>query len=217
MDPRVTADEIAATPRQDEGLERLALSLDADRIVASTDTYERVVADVAAIRALAPSLADIDYRGFDDAKQLLVNMDDEGNALLEAGQYAAWDCLNEFYGLQQAEITVLDGIDVTYATLTLKGLYNLGLVAEAYEQLPNVTSVGANVFVGDGPTMCAARAGEVYEYVVDRRGGDCPAGCTTHDATYFVSSASGVVDEVETWDEGTAPEWFTRLCQLGPL
>jgi hypothetical protein len=63
----------------------------------------------------------------------------------------------------------------------------------------------------------AWRDGERYEYVVDRRGGDCPAGCTTHDAHHVATDAAGEVTRLEAWQQGElsnepAPDWFRRIC-----
>ena len=101
------------------------------------------------------------------------------------------------------------------ATLTLKGLYNLELLASLYAQLPGIVNVESNSFGGDGSTICARRAGTEIEYVFDRGSGDCPAGCIDHVAKRVVSTSAGAISPRETWDSqsGTPrPEWFTRAC-----
>src|SRR6185312_12133886 len=55
--PPTAAEGVAATPRADVNLELLALSIDPGRITADEDTYQRVVADITAIRKADPSLA----------------------------------------------------------------------------------------------------------------------------------------------------------------
>ena len=214
--PLGAAEDIAASPREDKNLEQLALSLDNDRVVASQDTYERVIADVQAIRKLDPARADIPYSPPDDAQMLLLSMSDLAFQNVEAGTYSAWDCLTSFYGLVNKHTMTTFGRN--YVTLTLEGNYNLELLAdEVFSKLPGVKSVVSNASGGDGPTICARRDADTIDYVVDRRDGDCFAGCFLHDAKHFVSSAKGVVEARETWqgDAGaTRPDWYTKTCPL---
>ena len=213
--PIGSAAAIAASPRADQNLELLALRLDAGEVVATQATYDRVIADVTAIRALAPALADVGYFPPHDGKTLLVQPSEQVFKLIEAGQYSAWDCLNEFYGLTSIEPQRFS-IGSSFVLVKLKGLYDLALLAGVYAQLPGITSVEPDGFGGDNAKICAARAGDQFEYMVDRAGGDCPAGCTTHDAQHFRSSAPGVVEALETWNSESgapAPQWFTRMCR----
>ena len=211
--PLGTAEELALTPRQDEGLELLALSLEPGNLTASQATYDRVTADVAVIRELAPEIAEIDHRS-SDGRRLNLLFTDVGAQALAAGEYSAWDCLNDFYGVSSAQTYDLFG--ETRATLVLDGIYDIALLAELYAELPEVVSAEADGLVGDGPTICAARDGDRYEYVVDDAGGDCPAGCTEHEAHHFESDAAGQVTALDVWDSADgqpAPDWFRDLCR----
>jgi hypothetical protein len=67
-------EDLVATPRAQENLEFLALVVEPDAVVASQANYERVVADVAAIRALVPDLASIEYRPSHDGKNVHISM-----------------------------------------------------------------------------------------------------------------------------------------------
>jgi hypothetical protein len=90
------------------------------------------------------------------------------------------------------------------------------VLASVYAELPGIENVDPSVTPADGPTICAARDGDIYDYVVDRAGGDCLFGCTTHDAHHFRSTAPGEIEVLESWnsESGTsAPEWFTRACR----
>ena len=173
-----------------------------------------MVADVKAIRAAEPALADVDYFAPNDGKTLLLTPNEVTFESIDPGDYSAWDCLNDFYGLESIEpnrATIGD----SHVLLTLKGLYNMNLVGEVYGKLPGIESVEANSFGGDGPTICAQRSGSTIEYVVDRAGGDCPGGCTTHDAHRFVSTAAGMIEAREVWSPDmfeTPPDWFSRVC-----
>jgi hypothetical protein len=212
--PLGTAEELALTPRQDEGLELLALSLEPGNITASQATYDRVTADVAAIRALAPELAEIGYGAASDSQSVILHFTDVGAQALAAGEYSAWQCLNDFYRVSDTQTFDLSGD--TWAILVFDGVYDIALLAELYARLPGVVSAEVNATAGDGPTLCAARDGDRYEYVVDDAGGDCPSGCTEHDAHHFESDAAGQVAALEVWnseDGQPAPEWFVDLCR----
>ena len=213
-EPIGTAEELALTPRSDVNLEQLALSLDTGRLTASSSTYDRVIADVAAIRALSPELADIGYFAPHDGKELFLSLTDIAAQSLAAGDYSAWDCLNETYGL--TGIDANDGAGGAYVLIELQGTYDIPQHAQLYAQLPGVRGAEANGFVGDGSTLCAARDGDRYEYVVDRAGGDCPSGCTEHEGHHFVSDAAGQITAQGVWslESGEpAPEWFGRICR----
>lgn len=208
--PIGSAEEIAATPRDDANLELLALALDTAEIVATQETYDRVIADVAAIRALEPSIADVGYLGSNDGKQLLLSPDDKTMQSIAAGEYSAWDCLNDFYQLDPTKPMPIQ-VGSSFVVITLKGQYHLGQLSDLYAKLPGIESVEPNSFIGDGPSIHARHRGDDIEYIVDRAGGDCPAGCTSHDAHFFVSTAPGVVEAMGSWNSEAGempPAWF---------
>lgn len=201
---------IAATPREDEDAELLALHLDGT-LVATQETYDRLVADTAVIKTLIPSVS-VQYHAPYDGKSLGLRPTEEAAQAMQAGTYHAWDCLNDFYGLEATSAEYSSLIDAWFATVRLKGRYNLELLAEVYAQLPGIDEATPNWSGGDGPTTCARRSNGVYEYVVDDRTGDCPAGCTSTTAYYFTSPAQGQVQLVESWDGGVSPGWYS-ICQ----
>jgi hypothetical protein len=213
--PLGTPEEIAATPRDDSNLEALALELDAGEVTATQETYERVTADVARIRELEPDLSDVGFFRPHDGTTLILTPSDVAFASMQAGEYSAWDCLNDFYGLQGIEL--YDSmLGSPWLTIELEGNYGLDVLSLVYAELPGIETAQPNHFGGDGPTLCAERDGDVYEYVVDRAGGDCPSGCTSHEAYLFRSTRAGEVEALEAWDSmsvASAPAWFTRLCR----
>ena len=205
--------EIALTPRADENLELLALSLEPDALTASQANYERIVADMRSIRALQPAIASIGFFAPNDGKTLSVGFTDIALESVRAGDYSAWDCLNDFYELESQSIV---GIFNPSVRLKLAGIYNLGVLAELYRQLPGVEYADPDSGTGDGSSLCVGREGTRYEYVVDRAGGDCPAGCTEHEARRFVSSSAGVVQALEAWNslnDPITPDWFVQICR----
>jgi hypothetical protein len=104
-------DDLAATPRADEDAEILALELDPSRIVAREVDYGIIAEDLAAIRTLAPDLAEIHIacrgmRGFAlwwfGYSPVITEIDN--------GTFRAWDCHNAHYGIDPGDITRIDGI-----------------------------------------------------------------------------------------------------------
>lgn len=208
--PLGSAEERAATPRADENLEALALTLEPERVTASQGSYDRVVSDVAAIRALQPALADIGYRAL--TKNLYVALTSIGAQSIAAGEYSAWDCLNAAYS---ATTLLNQSFSNDSAYVTLGGIFNLPLVAAQYAELPEVTEASPDGLVGDGSSICVSRDGDHYEYLVDRAGGDCPSGCTEHELHGFTSDAAGQVTALGEWSSTSgepAPAWAT-ICQ----
>jgi hypothetical protein len=215
--PLGAAGEIAATPRDDAKLELLALRLDRDRVVARQDTYERVVADVRAIRALDPTLSNFEPLARDDGKGLSLRMSDLAFKAVEAKQYSAWDCLNDFYGVTQLEPADYRPLDLRYVNIMLKGTYNLSVLKDVYAKLPGVLSVDPSGSSAAGRNIiCARREAATTEYIFDRGAGDCLSGCTEHHAQRFTSTAPGIVEAQETWVSSPtqpAPLWFTQACR----
>jgi hypothetical protein len=211
--PLGTAEAIAATPRVDANLELLAQQLDRNEVVATQATYDRVVADIQAIRAANPALADIGFFARHDGKTLMLTTNDTTGMSIEAHEYLAWDCLNTFYGLDSIQFE--HSFIGPWATVKLKGSYNLPKLAELYSMLPGITRAAANSGGGDSSTLCAYRSGDTIEYVVDRRDGDCPAGCITSDARGFTSKAPGMIAPLGSWNSESntpKPDWLVRAC-----
>ncbi|MEY4544474.1 MAG: hypothetical protein RL685_669 [Pseudomonadota bacterium] len=210
--PLGSAEELALTPRADTNLELLALTLDTGRLTATQATYERVVADVEAIRASAPSLASLAFWPPHDGHTLAITFGSDAMDAFGAGTYTAWDCLLEAY---RAEIGGVIDTFPTYApTLYLDGIFDMPRLAELFGQLPDV-SVEINDTAGRR-TLCARREGERYEYVVDRSNGSCDStSACTGSARHFSSDAAGEVTVGEIWFAGEepAPDWFRETCE----
>lgn len=208
--PLGTAEELARTPREDAGLELLALLLDAGQVTATQATYERVVADVGAIRASASSLAALEFWGPHDGRTLRISFGERATEGLSAGTYTAWDCLLEAYRAEVGPVIDLFG---GYApTLSLGGIFDLPRVAEVFGQLPDASAEIS--LAPEQRTLCAARNGERYEYVVDRTNGSCRTSCQGN-ARHFASDQAGEIALLDLWsaDSGEPPPgWFSALC-----
>jgi hypothetical protein len=206
--PLGSAEELTLTPRAEPNLELLAFELEPENVVASQATYDRLVSDVSAVRALQPTLAEVTYSSPYGNQEIQLQLTNEASQASADGQYTAWDCLNDAYGpryFNQYGATV---------ELWLRGTYNLPLVLARYLRLPGVTG-GSSGVTGDGPTICVSREGERYEYVFDDTGGGCPGICTEHRAYYFASDASSQLTQIAVWDSksgASAPTWFRDIC-----
>ena len=189
--------EIAATPRADTNLELLALSLSPGRFIADQGVYDRVVRDVTAIRVADPSIADIDFFASTDGRGISFdNIDDDTFTEMQQGTYHAWDCLNQTYVKTGLDLGTPNPKFPNFGTITLKGIYDIPQLVPLYAELKGINSAGQNYGVGDGPTICVTQSPTVWHYVFDRAGGDCPAGCTTHEYHHFSTSLAGDIQSL---------------------
>lgn len=129
--------DLALTPRPDRDAEVLALTLDPSLAVAPQAHYEVIAGDLAAIRALAPQLAEIHencrypnglqmwfWAGMQPLMLAAVN-----------GEYHGWDCHNEAYAA--SGIGLIDGIALAFR---LDGVHG-DAVRDAYAALPGFEQV----------------------------------------------------------------------------
>lgn len=206
-----SAAEIAATPRADQNLELLALHI-AGGIVADQATYDRVVRDVGAIRGQDERVAGIQYFPRSDGKSVDLAPDAATYAAMRAGQYRAWDCLNQTYVVTNTLFADAKPPFEASVLLTLKGIYDIETVGMQYGALVGVKAYGAGLG-GDGPTICVTRESDLWHYVFDQAGGDCPSGCTEHTYYHFTTTAAGAVASLgEIPDTGDSPYTSNEAC-----
>jgi hypothetical protein len=155
--------DVAATPRPDHDAEVLALSLDPTRVAAPQARYDVVTADLAAIRALDPTLADVHVGCVVPNGIVFWLFDDlDVNDALFAGTYHAWDCHDDYFHRRQ-ELRV----DDVAVAIELDGVFGEAM-NEAYASLPGLDDQGAWWFPRDdwpgpegyGPD-CEAAAGAI--------------------------------------------------------
>lgn len=170
-----TAAEIAATPRPERSTELLALSM-GQGLTADPATYDRLVRDLAAIRDLEPAVAHVSIFPTTDAKSLSVTAADPATYdAIRRGEYHEWDCLNDWYGFESVQsVDPLPNPTSRTLQVVLKGLYDLGPVAEDYAALPGIASASPLTFplpgapAGTFPSLCAQEAdGGVFRYFFD--------------------------------------------------
>ena len=166
-----TAAEIAATPRFDRNTELLALAM-GDGLTADGALFERLFGDLTAIRRLEPELEDVEFFTQYDAKTLVLTVEDQATAeAIAAGEYDAWDCLNEHYELEFVQ--PLDPIprpDPRLIAVQLEGFYHLETIAPDYADLPGISS--AVPFTEPPPaaptgtfrSLCAREEGDTIHY-----------------------------------------------------
>jgi hypothetical protein len=120
--------DVAATPRPDRDAESLALSLDPTRTAAPQARYEVVAADLAVLRALDPTLADVHVGcPFPNGIAFWFFDDEDVNQAIFADDYHA--CHNDWFHLRA--VTRIDGLAVA---IELDGVYGEP-VAQAYAAL----------------------------------------------------------------------------------
>ncbi len=204
-----TAAEIAATPRGDRNLELLALRL-SEGVTAHEEVYQRLNRDIRAIRAQFPVVREIQYFAPHDGRGINVTLDQASYRKLQAGDYDAWECLNRHF---RAVEMAPSGSNIV--TLTLKGRYNLNVVADAYRKTMGVVAAEPVTTLGDGPTIVVTPGeGSTWHYVFDNAGGACVAGCTTHDAHYFTVRENQEPVFIDQWKYpgSSPPPWFERYA-----
>jgi hypothetical protein len=195
-------EDVSASPRADERIETLALSL-SPGLVARQEDYDRIARDVAAIEALDASLREIPVyfanAGFGRVVWVSLSTPDLPTTGPDA---AAWECLNTAMGVESVEPDTWlgEGPGVWSGTLTFRGLFRAEVLAEVYAALPFVRRAGAYVpGGGDGPTICLTPGASDWRYFFDRADGDCEAGCGSHQITGFSVSIGGEVTPLGVW------------------
>ena len=201
--------DLAATPRADENLELLALSV-SGTAVASQDIYDRVVHDVSAIPGSKPEVQGIEYFPRNDGRSLILEVDAPTAESVRAGGYHDWDQLNTRWRfVEKKELS-----DSRFLELRFRGIYDMATVAKEYAVLSGVRVAEPNGNGGDGSTICLTIEGSKYRYVFDRAGGDCPAGCTIHHEFGFSTDAAASVTPEAEWDSSAPspmPDFIRRF------
>lgn len=197
----VEPSELCLTPRADADAEWLALET-GEHFIAEEALYERVRRDLAGIRARWPTVRDIHVAPWFEPGLLISTSDPTGLVKLPA-----FDCFLRTY---RGRVTTVYPPPVPMVVAEFEGRIDVNQLRPLVMAMPNVSLVEANALVGDAPDICLSLDGNsVGTYIFDAAGGDCPAGCTTHDYTGFTSEADGGLSQLGVWLNGTArPAWF---------
>jgi hypothetical protein len=155
--------EIAATPRADEELETLALFM-GGRIAAPQAVYDRVVADVAAIRVEGQN-AEANYMSPHEPQSLILSVDADTRSQVQAGTYHAWDCLNRWYGVERIDL------NTSSVVLWFRGVLDIERLQHDYKALPGITHTSTNDYLfpllppGTG-ALCGWAVDDTFYYFV---------------------------------------------------
>jgi hypothetical protein len=171
---------------------------------------QRILGDLAVIRASFAGVADIEFRPFAAPDEILIKLTDEAQERLDGGEFYELDDLNDQYGMIHTSPSFL-----SWHTLRFDQLYNTQLVAQIYASTPGVAYAEPNYLAGDGSTISASPP----LYTFFRRWGDCPSGCIHEESwTFSVTDGEATVlgdardfDRDEITDPGIRPSFDPRL------
>jgi len=203
---RATPEETAMTPLESPEAELLAIEASGG-IVAPPALHDRIVAELAAIRADEPSLVDIEASPSWPPSSIVVSLDEEGAAAYDAGTYHGWDCPNALYDVTETDDSGLFGSII----VQFDGLYDVRQVIEDYIVLEHVVDAEPDVIGGDSSDVCLSIDGDVHTYIFDDARGDCPAGCTEHLFSGFTVDLDGTITALGSFDPADpvpAPAWY---------
>jgi hypothetical protein len=212
--PLATPSEIAATPREHAEAEFLAIRA-TRTFVAPQPVYDRIVADLARIRATFPEVVGSHHHP--PPPELRVQLTEQGCPLFDLPEHPELRCLNEYYGgRRQCDLSPTSA----FITIELEGAYSLPRLADQYGRADGVLSAHSWFVSGqDGPKVCVAIDGVAYHYLFHDGWGDCPNGCLHHDHYYFrVASPQGAIDTDRVLDgDDRVPDWVGRFegtCEI---
>jgi hypothetical protein len=155
--------ELAATPRVDPELENLALFM-SDGVTAPQSVYDRVVADVAALRVEEPPFV-VNYAPPYDPRALIVTLTPEAALAVRAGTYHAWDCLNSWYRVDR-----VDPLSDQSVVLRFRGLLDIPRIAGDYAVLPGIVRTDTNDYASlatplpEAGALCGWAEGDTFYY-----------------------------------------------------
>ena len=211
---RAPPSDFEATPRADQNLELLALSV-SGAVVARQEIYGRVVRDVAAIRASHPEVQGIGYWSRDTGNSLYLRVDAATGAAIEQHTYHDWDGLNARWRLMD-----IQNMDASFETLFLqfRGIYDMAAVAREYAALRGVTfsepdcfyALSAPNYLDGFPTICLTLDGNWYRYVFV----GCLLGCISFQEFGFSTDSRGRIAFEAEWDPTTStplPDFIRRF------
>lgn len=205
-----TAEELAATPRDDPNRELLALAV-AGGLTADQEVYDRLGRDLTAIRRMTPAVAEARYLPATDGKSLFLVADSAATyRAIERGEYREWDCLNDWYGLEQVVTEAAFPETHPWVSVRLKGTYDLDRIAPEYGGLPGIESANPDGVPYPAvllPSLCVTAEGSLYHYFFD------VVSAAAFTTFYFTTSRDGSVDLVGVYDPRSLepappPDWL---------
>jgi len=211
--------QLAKSPRPDRSAEILSLR-GTDNLVADDDRYDRIAADLTAIRGTGRRLiAQTAFEHF-ATQTLLLKMNSDVRDAIRNGTYGELDCLNDWYGVHsQMPLESVGAVSIHFSRL-----YHPRLIEAAYSNHADVHRAEASQSIGDGDDirLTSRYFGGTHRYVFRSGLGDCPAGCVKVYSQAFDVTPQGEVTPLGLRGGPTPPSreectvWHTQDCPTLP-
>jgi hypothetical protein len=182
-------------PRDNAEAEQIALeSLGSDGPLIEPDAlYERIVADLDAIRSFEPNLVSEVHSPAWAPNQLIVSVDLDG-------PHEQYDALNVYY-----QVIDIDHLFGDWYTLTFAGNVNVPAMALIYADIPEVAFAEPNFIIGGQNFWTPSNlGGGLWEWDIDDGFHDCFDGCDCHRHYILEVDADGNV-QLTLYEEYGAP------------
>ena len=167
------------------------------------ELHLRLLRDLGAIRSVygdsIERVNQIRFRAPWGVSQTIVGFDEETYPLVEAGDYHAWDGLNQTYQLSRTKTSTF-GRSVL---LRLEGLLHPERLSDSYAALPGVTYAVPNGVAGDASNIIPSIGTGGITYIFRDAWGDCPAGCIYERTWEFLVGPDGEPNLVEVTEPGS--------------
>jgi len=203
--------EAAETPRDDVHAEGIAM-LCSDGYFPDDGLYEQVRADLAAMAAVRPEVADLpDHTLFTaDSLAVLASAGSaEGNAALAASSELA--CLSDLVGGE-----IVPPSDSRGPIVVSSARFDAPSMADLLRAVPGVETASTDGLVGDGDRLRWRVRDGLREWHVSEGLGDCPSGCAARHDYWFRIEADGSATLVEEWASGALESLGDDASTLDP-
>ena len=131
---------------------------------------------------------------------------EKGPVKLRTGN-RAFDALNARLGLQAVRPYRHTGVLV----MNLSERANIRAARRAYTAIEGVEYAEFDAYLGDGPDIEAAKAGDVWHIVVRKAWGDCPSGCL-YKKVFFFTVRGDEVERIESVRAMESPQ-FRKILE----
>ncbi len=195
--------DYGASPRSNAEAEQLALE-HFPPLLAEDEEYERILRDLAAIRAFQPHVLSVVHDMRWIPQEMIVKVTD-GVTRCE------FDALNAHYRMTELEFLFQSG-GGTWYVVHYPGRLNIPVLAPNYAALDEVDSAGTNGLFGTDDHIDIQVSGAVWTYDMDDGFHDCFDGCDCHIFWTFRVDAAGNVEEVNRQCTGLPWCEFPDFC-----
>lgn len=199
--------DYGASPRDNPEAEQLALE-HFDSLLADDAVYERILRDLAAIRALEPNVATVIHDPAWLADEMIVKVT---SGVATCG----FDAMNAFYQVTDIEFLFKSG-GGTWYVLHFPGRMRIPLLGTFYAALPEVQFADPNFLIGtDDDIDIFTGGGGTWTYSIDDGFHDCFDGCDCHVFWSFSVDADGDATLLSMQCSGASWCTFPDFCGGG--